>query len=238
MINLYKNDMKITVYQQTNQGPATARNQGAKLAKGQFIAFLDDDCEPTVSWLEVLAQYAQEGIILGGKTINKLEHNMYAEASQLLVSYLYNFFRNTPWLFFTSNNFLLDKKTFLMISGFDESFTSSAGEDREFCIRWSHLGYKLRYIPEAVIYHVHDLNLKSFWKQHFKYGRAAKLFREKLHLQGITMSFQGIFYIKLFKYPWQLFKYSFSQKCGLGILIMLSQTATILGYCYHKLLRK
>jgi glycosyltransferase involved in cell wall biosynthesis len=33
-----------------------ARNAGAKLAQGQYLAFTDDDCAPTPDWLTFLAQ--------------------------------------------------------------------------------------------------------------------------------------------------------------------------------------
>lgn len=48
-----------------------------------------------------------------------------------------------------------------------------AAEDRERCDRWRHLGHRLVYRSEAVIYHAHDLRLGSFVRQHRAYGRGA-----------------------------------------------------------------
>ena len=40
---------------QKNQGPATARNRGAALAKGSIIFFTDADCVPDPNWLEEMS---------------------------------------------------------------------------------------------------------------------------------------------------------------------------------------
>src|SRR5215510_7510615 len=42
----------LQVLEQSNQGPAAARNFGAEHAKGQLLLFLDDDVEPTASLIE------------------------------------------------------------------------------------------------------------------------------------------------------------------------------------------
>ncbi|MBS3147276.1 glycosyltransferase family 2 protein [Candidatus Woesearchaeota archaeon] len=42
---------------QTNKGPAAARNTGWQNAKNEIVAFTDDDCRPEPDWLLKLAQY-------------------------------------------------------------------------------------------------------------------------------------------------------------------------------------
>ena len=37
---------------QANQGPAAARNRGAKEAKGEILLFTDADCKPNFYWVE------------------------------------------------------------------------------------------------------------------------------------------------------------------------------------------
>jgi len=43
-----------------NEGPASARNKGWKLADATFIAFTDDDCLPEKTWLQRFLDSAQE----------------------------------------------------------------------------------------------------------------------------------------------------------------------------------
>lgn len=235
VIGNFKKRLNIALVRQENRGPGAARNYGARIAKGKSLAFLDDDCEPRADWLCTLSKYAGNGALIGGKTENKLTKNMYAEASQLLVAFLYEHFQDTPWHFFTSNNFLLEKESFLTIGGFDESFITSAGEDREFCVRWNHFGKKLKYVPEAIIDHAHPLTFSSFWKQHFKYGKAAFQFQKRTQLLGgKAQPFRLIFYFKLLAYPLLTNRYNLVKKMILMALIGLSQCATFLGYAIAK----
>jgi len=36
------------------------------------------------------------------------------------------------------------------------------GEDRDFCARWRAQGYAMDYVPDAVIHHAHELNLRRY----------------------------------------------------------------------------
>lgn len=224
-----------TYIRQKNSGPALARNRGAAMAKGKYLAFLDDDCEPQPDWLEVLYKYAETNYLIGGQTKNKLVKNNYSEASQLIVSFLIDYFKNTPWWFFTSNNFMMERELFLKIGGFSKNFHTSAGEDREFCMRWLHKGYQMKYIPSAVIDHLHDLSFISFWKMHQKYGKAALSYQEAIGMMGVeSIPFKPSFYIKLLTYPWKKTNISIVRKTILSVLVFFSQLAIFAGFFVEK----
>ena len=64
----------------------------------------------------------------------------------------------------------------------------AGAEDREFCYRWLRSGGRLRFVPNAVVEHFHDLTLRSYWHQHFQYGRGEWIFRRTLAADdGATM---------------------------------------------------
>lgn len=52
IIQEYSNDKRIKYVFQNNSGVCAARNFGAKLAKGEFLVFLDSDDEVEKSWLQ------------------------------------------------------------------------------------------------------------------------------------------------------------------------------------------
>jgi len=114
-------------------GPARARNAGAEVARGEYLAFTDDDCAPAVNWLRCLAaRFAESpGHAIGGRTINRLDRNPYSTASQVLIDYLYGYFTPRRGRFFTSNNLAAPTSLFQAVGGFDVSFPLPAAEDRE-----------------------------------------------------------------------------------------------------------
>lgn len=166
---------------QQNAGPAAARNRGAAAAQSRFIAFTDDDCRPASDWLLLLArrlmQFPERA--MGGRTLNGLPSDRCSTASQLLISFLYSYYNPHPEdaRFLTTNNLVVPRDRFEELGGFDTRFLRAAAEDRELCDRWLQRGWKLTYVPEAVVYHEHQMTLRSFWRQHWTYGRGAWRYR-------------------------------------------------------------
>jgi GT2 family glycosyltransferase len=177
----HHNQDGITLLRQNRAGPASARNMGAEKARGEVLAFTDDDCRPSPQWLRELTNaFAHSPLsLIGGRTINGLAENYYSTASQIIVEEVYGYFfrRNSPLRFFASNNMALPVDLFKKCGGFDASFRTS--EDRDFCDRWIRQGHPMVYVPEAIVYHYHHLTLTTFCRQHFNYGRGAWDFYRK-----------------------------------------------------------
>ena len=168
--------LDVTLLNQAHSGPAAARNHGARRAKGELVAFTDDDCVVDPRWVRALAaRFDGSGNAIGGRTLNALPHNVYSTASQILIDYLYGYYNPVAEdaVFFASNNLAVSRREFLAIGGFDESFGRAAGEDRELCDRWRGLGHGMIYAADALVHHGHELTLRRFCRQHFNYGRAA-----------------------------------------------------------------
>ncbi len=223
---------------QQNAGPGTARNTGARAALGEFLVFTDDDCEPAADWLRCAAArlIANPGQLVGGHIHNALTRNACAEASQMLVGYLYSYYNAGPSgpSFFTSNNFAVGRASFLEIGGFDGSLSRAAAEDRELCDRWHQLGRGLTYAPEMIIEHSHALTLRRFWRQHFNYGRGAHYYhmvRAQRRAEPLRVE-PAAFYFNLLRYP-------FTQAHGaralqLSSLIFIAQAANALGFFWER----
>ncbi|MBM3792356.1 MAG: glycosyltransferase family 2 protein, partial [Acidobacteria bacterium] len=98
LVSRYEKRMRIRLLRQPRSGPAAARNAGAGIALGRILAFTDDDCEPAADWLEQL-EIRLEGFprrVVGGRTVNALSENVFAEASQMLIGYLYEYYNRRP----------------------------------------------------------------------------------------------------------------------------------------------
>jgi GT2 family glycosyltransferase len=220
-------------------GPATARNVGAKLARGKYLVFTDDDCTPQRHWLTAIDEGMRESAApraVGGRTVNILANDAYATASQGIVDFLYEYYgdHSAPWRFFTSNNLAVPRNEFMEIGGFDEGFALAAAEDRDFCERWRALGYELQYAPNAVVDHAHKLGFTRFNRQHFAYGRGAfDLHRSRARRgqRGLRLE-PGRFYLGLIGYP--LRQSRSVRTLGLSALHFWSQVAYAAGYFFER----
>ncbi len=157
-------------------GPASARNVGAKHAKGKWLLFVDSDCISTESMIkgyltEEGSAVGYQGFVaaLGNDYVSKYYesqqiHKPPSEASGL------------PNHIITANVLIL-KEAFNKINGFDETFNLAGGEDIDLGLRLSKVG-ELAYTPGSVILHEFNDGLTGFVKRFIRYGRGNRLVRE------------------------------------------------------------
>jgi GT2 family glycosyltransferase len=235
IVEEFQGSLDVRLLTQENSGPARARNFGATEARGEFLAFTDDDCEADAGWLRALARYFERtpDSIVGGRTLNALGHNPYSETSQKIIEVVYAHFNrdHEDARFFASNNFAVPAARFREMNGFDETFRTS--EDREICARWRSLGLGLVYAPEAVVRHSHHLTLRTLWRQHFGYGRGALRFHRARAAEGDgTFKPDLAFYFKLLRFP--VSETRPLRAAQLTALLLWSQAANAAGFCYER----
>jgi glycosyltransferase involved in cell wall biosynthesis len=234
VIDRFAGQLNISLMHKINNGPASARNKGAEMARGKFLAFTDDDCKPDPNWLRELEKGFTKSAdcIVGGETLNLLSDNLYSSASQMICELSYDHYNATreQASFFCTNNMAVPKTKFLEIGAFDENFKTA--EDRDFCKRWKNHGFSMIFAPEAVIYHAHKLTFFTFIRQHFNYGRGSYQFYDKKSLHG-----PGYFrdLLKFNFNPRNLFLYPLSKNQGLRgayliLLMIIWQFVNGLGF--------
>ena len=138
------------------RGPAANRNHGAKAAQGEWIAFVDDDCEPDHAWIQTIKEaiQAEPLDVVEGKTITPdYVDNPFRQGVENLHGGVY-------W----SCNLAVRRETIARLGGFDEDFLEAGGEDMEFAFRISKEGLRARFVPGAVVRHpVRRLTWRSIW---------------------------------------------------------------------------
>jgi GT2 family glycosyltransferase len=243
VVDAFSGRLPVQCLSQPRSGPARARNAGAARARGTYLAFTDDDCVPAADWLTQLEVdlVRERRRAVGGLTVNALPGVLYSTASQLLVDYLYQYFRSRhrDTRFFTSNNVAFPAELFRQVGGFDESFPLAAAEDREFCERWTRHGLQLVYAEEAVVHHWHHMDLRRFLRQHFNYGRGADVLqRSRAKYDGPKSGLKlepPSFYFNLVRFP--LTRGLGWRGLPLTWLMCLSQAAYATGYAFERLAR-
>ncbi|MDP4010602.1 MAG: glycosyltransferase [Candidatus Roizmanbacteria bacterium] len=160
--------------------PAQKRNIGARVAKGEIIAFIDDDAYPSPQWLEKAAKLFQEKkieAVCGPGVLPKKTNDWERVFDVLLKSpigsggFAYRFTPEKERYVddYPSMNFLIKKKIFLDLGGFDNDFWP--GEDSKLCEELvNRKNGKILYHPDVLIYHHRRNNLLDFLKQHSQYG--------------------------------------------------------------------
>jgi glycosyltransferase involved in cell wall biosynthesis len=173
---------------QNNAGPAAARNRGVQEARGEIIAFTDDDCLPEPAWLETLvaAVRAHPDALCGTLTFNGLKDDFWAATSQVIIDLVYAHFNAQPHdaYFLTSNNIACRRAIFLELGGFDTGFSQAGAEDRDFCDRWRMSRRPIHLIPSSLLQHRHHQSLRKFVDIHYRYGRGAFVYQSKRRIRG------------------------------------------------------
>lgn len=139
-------------------GPAANRNNGARTATGDWLAFTDDDCLPDAGWLEEIARIASEGRVdvIEGKTVipDKID-SPFREGIE-------NLYGDVFW----SCNLAVRRSVFFDLGGFDEDFKEAADEDVEFAWRFRQRGIPSCFAAAALVLHpVRIMSWSALWRK-------------------------------------------------------------------------
>lgn len=157
---------------QENRGPATARNRGARAARGDVLVFTDSDCRPRRDWLEQLARgFTSDDVaaVAGGYGIMNPE-NLLARCVHHEIIYRHRFLMPDYPRSFGSYNVAIRRDVFFPVNGFDESYRRASGEDNDLSYRILKSGKKIYFARQALVDHRHPWRLARYLKEQFRHG--------------------------------------------------------------------
>src|SRR5262245_35673773 len=171
-----------------NVGFATACNDGAAAASGEYLVFLNNDTIPQAGWLDALAGYADRhprAAVVGSKLLypnDTIQHAGVVICRDRYPRHIYAGFpadhpvvnKSRRFQVVTAACALLRREPFEQAGGFDPAFRTG-NEDVDLCLRLGGLGCEVHYCHESVLYH-----LESVSEGRFKHVDAnTRLYRER-----------------------------------------------------------
>ncbi|MCX6816662.1 MAG: glycosyltransferase [Candidatus Beckwithbacteria bacterium] len=159
----------IRVVSETKAGPGRARNAGAKVARGQILAFIDADSIAPSDWLDNINNaFSSQPDLAALVGIYRFHHKSKYRLIPFLIFPLGEMLNKmiTGYFSFGGANFAIKKKVFTTVGGFDSKFFSF--EDMELARRVSRVG-KIGYLHELEV-KTSDRRLRYGINRYLKYG--------------------------------------------------------------------
>ncbi|WP_192346568.1 glycosyltransferase family 2 protein [Algoriphagus sp. Y33] len=171
-------DVKLCIHylSQSNTGQGFARNNGMKIASGDFFVILDSDVILPSDYLEKLSNAIQDRGLdaFGGPDAAKDDFSELQKAMDFAMTSIWTTggirgkIKDPSKYQARGFNMGVSRRVFETIGGF---LDPNRGEDIEWSIRIKKAGFRLELIQEAYVYHKRKNTLLSFVRQAFSFGR-------------------------------------------------------------------
>lgn len=154
-ITVARNFEQVVVVEEPKAGSYRARNKGLGLARGEYVAFIDSDCEPEPTWIANLLAVAelddQIGIIAGRVELVAENRARLSPASAYELLFAFDQSRNAQDGICVTANWLSPRRVMQEAGGFPTDAFS--GGDTRLSARLSKQGWKVAYAADAVVRH-------------------------------------------------------------------------------------
>jgi len=186
-------DARVRYVREERPGLACARNRAVLEARGQLLAFTDDDVSVDSLWVHGLVRGLRRrpdvacitGLVASASIESVAEAYFDARVSWSAVQAPRTYdlrtgqsqdalFPYSPGIFGTGANLALRTDVIRELGGFDEALgagtVTRGGEDLDIFIRVLREGYALVYEPSALVWHHHRADMEALSEQMYAYG--------------------------------------------------------------------
>jgi len=156
----------------TPEGPARARNLGARTAKGDILFFFDADVaippEAMSRIVETFQRNPDLAALFGSYDDEPFERNFLSQYKNLFHHYVHQTAREEASTFWSGCG-AIRREVFLAMGGFEEGYRKPAIEDIDLGYRLRKAGYRIRLLKELQVKHLKRWEFLSLLKADFLY---------------------------------------------------------------------
>ncbi|MBF0123135.1 MAG: glycosyltransferase [Candidatus Omnitrophica bacterium] len=163
---------QVRYIRQDNTGPASARNCGAGMARGEILFFTDSDCYPEPQWIEkMIAGFFSDQIAVVAGSYD-IANPKAVLAKAIHAEILFRHHRLMPDFprAFGSYNFAIRRKIFDQVGRFNTGYRRASGEDNDLSYKILSSGYKIKFQKDALVAHVHQCDFQKYLQEQFRHG--------------------------------------------------------------------
>jgi glycosyltransferase involved in cell wall biosynthesis len=171
-IDIVRRYSTVVLINQANAGPAAARNRGAMESHGRVLLFTDDDCIPASDWLNSMLEPFKDAEVVGTKGVYRTrQKGLVARFVQIEYEDRYRLMSSADSIdFIDTYSAAFRRDRFLEMSGYDTTFPIACAEDIELSYRMSNSGWKMKFAPDALVYHIHPETLLAYAAKKYKFA--------------------------------------------------------------------
>ncbi len=177
VVEKYTDKLTIKYFYKENEKPAIARNYGVERAEGEFVVFVDSDCIIPDDYFQKVNQNLDKDNVdvYGGPdaadpTFNNMQKAISYSMTAFLTTGNIRGGEKVDKFYPRSFNLGVKRAAFNEMGGFPVT-KMHPGEDMVFAIELIKRGYKTKLFKDSYVYHKRRNNLKSFFKQVFRFGK-------------------------------------------------------------------
>lgn len=168
------------IYSRKTWSPSKARNTGARIARGDWLVFIDSDCALPENYFKELrrsinSKNSPDCVIGKVISMDKTRLGCFEEFEhmQSVEKYLYSKDGKTFAKICVGANMAVSRDVFRRVGGFDEKLDSA--EDREFGARLFLNDYNIEYLEGLTVQHKYHTSFVMTVKRHLWHAKGNKM---------------------------------------------------------------
>jgi GT2 family glycosyltransferase len=163
------------------RGPAYALNEGVRTARGRSFVFCDADDEVAPGWVKAMGEALDEHeAVACRQEVDKLNEPWVRESRgpSIMSSGVDLRLPFPPYLAHAPSSGLgVRRSVHERLGGFDESLF--ANYDTDYCIRLSHLGVRVAFVPDALLHYRYRDDVREIFSQARLYAETSALLQKR-----------------------------------------------------------